>query len=336
MNRKDDHLFLAKQSTASHNSFDDMIINHHASIPKYNLDEINITTHVCGFELTTPFFINAITGGSDYAKQINQKLANIAEKCQIAMATGSFSPALKNAEYIDDFLYIHNKNIISMTNIGADKSFAAMQQALSYTNANILQIHLNTLQELLMDEGDHNFSDWSNNITTAITKLNTPIIVKEVGFGMSKETIQSLINLGVKTIDISGKGGTNFAYIENSRNNNPIEYLNNWGISTVNSLINSIPYQSQCDFIASGGIRNALDIVKCFILGAKAVGISQTFLNWVVEYDEHVVIEKVEQLKHEIKKIMCLLNCKCLSELKNIDYYLINNTLQYKLQITEK
>ncbi len=336
MNRKNDHLLLARQSTALHNSFDDMIINHHASIPKYNLDEINITTCICGFELATPFFINAITGGSEYAKQINQKLANIAEKCQIAMATGSFSPALKNSEYVDDFLYIHNKSILSMTNIGADKSFFAMQQAISYTNADILQIHLNTLQELLMYEGDHNFNEWSNNITSAITELNIPIIVKEVGFGMSKNTIHSLIDLGVKTIDISGKGGTNFAYIENSRSNNPIEYLNNWGISTVNSLLNSIPYQSQCDFIASGGVRNALDIVKCFILGAKAVGISQTFLNWVVEYEEHVVVEKIEQLKLEIKKIMCLLNCKCLSELRNIDYYLINDTLHYHQQITEK
>jgi isopentenyl-diphosphate delta-isomerase len=68
-----------------------------------------------------------------------------------------------------------------------------------------------------MPEGDRDFSNWLKNIENIVKNVGVPVIVKEVGFGMSKKALEELINIGVKTIDISGTGGTNFARIENFR-----------------------------------------------------------------------------------------------------------------------
>lgn len=330
MNRKDDHLQHALQSTTNNNEFDSMHFVHQ-SLPQYDLHDICIETSICGKKLSAPFFINAMTGGSEQSKIINQRLAKIATACDLFVASGSYSCAIKNPNLKDSFTCFknHNPNLLFAVNMGCDKVYTFIQQAILETNADIAQIHLNTLQELLMPEGDHNFSHWKKNLKDVLNFIKIPIIVKEVGFGMSKKSIQQLIHLGVKTIDISGKGGTNFAFIENSRSTQPLSYLNNWGISTVQSLLNSIPFQSQCEFIASGGIRNALDIVKALALGAKAVGLSQKVLQLLQTKTDEEIIQYFNQLKIEIKKIMCLLNCKTILELKNVDYY-FNNHYQEK------
>lgn len=333
MNRKDDHLLYAMTSTINHNSFDDMIFVHQ-SLPKYSIGEIDITTSFCGYSFSCPFYINAMTGGSNKAKKINQRLAKIAQKCDLFIATGSYSAAIKNPETKDSF-NINSDNNITATNIGVDKPVSYFHQAITETNAKIIQIHLNVLQEILMNEGDHNFNCWEENLKNMINQSPIPVIVKEVGFGMDYYTIKTLVKLGAKTIDISGKGGTNFAYIENMRNPNPLNYLNHWGISTVNSLLESKPFQDKCEILASGGVRNALDIVKCLVLGAKGVGISRLLLDYL-EYDDETVISKIEQLKTEIKKIMVLLNIKKLEDLPKVRYYLINETLDFYNQITKE
>lgn len=333
MNRKDDHLSLAMSSNTNHNSFDDMILVHQ-SLPIFNLDEIDISTTFCGIKFSSPFYINAMTGGSENARTINARLAKIAKQCDLFIATGSYSAAIKNPQTKASF-DINSAENITATNIGVDKSTNYLLKAIDETNAKVAQIHINTLQELLMDEGDHNFKHWRENLKNMISQSPIPIIVKEVGFGMDKNTIHDLIQLGAKTIDISGKGGTNFAYIENMRSKNPNYDLNNWGISTVNSLLESRHFQSQCEILASGGVRNALDIVKCFVLGAKGVGISRLLLEYL-EYDDETVIKKIQQLQLEIKKVMVLLNINKLEDLKKVRYYLIGETLQFYNQVTKE
>ncbi|WP_257610779.1 alpha-hydroxy-acid oxidizing protein, partial [Oenococcus oeni] len=120
------------------------------------------------------------------------------------------------------------------------------------------------------------------NIEAIVNAVNVPVIVKEVGFGMSKETYQSLLNVGVTYVDVSGRGGTNFVDIENERRSNKdMDYLSNWGQSTVESLLESSDFQDKLNVFASGGLRTPLDAVKCLALGAKAVGMSRPFLNQV-------------------------------------------------------
>ena len=288
----------------------------HQSIPKYNLDEIDISTSFANNYFEVPFFINAMTGGSERAKSINQKLAKIADKCGLLFVTGSYSAALKNP---DDNSYKiikeENEHIKLATNIGIDKNYTAGQKAIEDLKPLFLQIHVNLMQELLMPEGSRNFNEWENNLKEFVKKIkNTPLVLKEVGFGMTSDTIKKGIELGIKTFDISGRGGTSFAYIENRRNG---------------SLLDIQEFTEKVEIIASGGVRNPLDIIKALILGAKGVGISGTMLEIVENYSIEEAIEIVNSWKMECKMIMCALNAKKISELKNVKYVLYGKTKQF-------
>ena len=329
-NRKDDHINYALEQEKSENSFDDMELIHQ-SIPKYNLDEIDISTSFANNYFEVPFFINAMTGGSERAKSINQKLAKIADKCGLLFVTGSYSAALKNP---DDNSYKiikeENEHIKLATNIGIDKNYMAGQKAIEDLKPLFLQIHVNLMQELLMPEGSRNFNEWENNLKEFVKNIkNTPLVLKEVGFGMTSDTIKKGIELGIKTFDISGRGGTSFAYIENRRNGNRFTYLNDWGQTTLASLLDIQKFTEKVEIIASGGVRNPLDIIKALILGAKGVGISGTMLEIIENYSIEEAIEIVNSWKMECKMIMCALNTKKISELKNVKYVLYGKTKQF-------
>ena len=183
-----------------------------------------------------------------------------------------------------------------------------------------------------MPEGSRNFNEWENNLREFVQNIEIPIILKEVGFGMTEDTIKQGIKLGIKTFDISGRGGTSFAFIENMRRENSLDYLNNWGQTTVSCLLNLKDYTDKLEIIASGGVRNPLDMIKCLVLGAKAIGLSRTILKLVVKYDVESIIKIVENWKTECKMIMCALNAKNIKELQNTKYVLYGKTLEFSIQ----
>ena len=331
-NRKDDHIKYALEHESEYNSFDDVELIH-SSIPKYNLDEIDLSTHFASHDFEFPFFINAITGGSKNAKKINQKLAKVANECNLLFVTGSYSAALKNSD--DDSFNIvkkENPDLQLATNIGIDKNYTAGITAIKALNPLFLQVHVNLMQELIMPEGSRNFNEWENNLKEFVQNIEIPIILKEVGFGMTEDTIKQGIGLGIKTFDISGRGGTSFAFIENMRRENSLDYLNNWGQTTVSCLLNLKDYTDKVEIIASGGVRNPLDMIKCLVLGAKAVGLSRTILELAVKYDVENIIKIVENWKIECKMIMCALNAKNIKELQNTKYVLYGKTLEFSMQ----
>ena len=331
-NRKDDHIKYALEHESDYNSFDDVELIH-SSIPKYNLDEIDLSTHFASHDFEFPFFINAITGGSENAKKINQKLAKVANECNLLFVTGSYSAALKNSD--DDSFNIvkkENPDLQLATNIGIDKNYTAGITAIKALNPLFLQVHVNLMQELIMPEGSRNFNEWENNLKEFVQNIEIPIILKEVGFGMTEDTIKQGVRLGIKTFDISGRGGTSFAFIENMRRKNSLDYLNNWGQTTVSCLLNLKDYTDKVEIIASGGIRNPLDMIKCLVLGAKAVGLSRTILELAVKYDVENIIKIVENWKIECKMIMCALNAKNIKELQNTKYVLYGKTLEFSIQ----
>ena len=331
-NRKDDHIKYALEHESDYNSFDDVELIH-SSIPKYNLDEIDLSTHFASHDFEFPFFINAITGGSENAKKINQKLAKVANECNLLFVTGSYSVALKNSD--DDSFNIvkkENPDLQLATNIGIDKNYTAGITAIKALNPLFLQVHVNLMQELIMPEGSRNFNEWENNLKEFVQNIEIPIILKEVGFGMTEDTIKQGVRLGIKTFDISGRGGTSFAFIENMRRKNSLDYLNNWGQTTVSCLLNLKDYTDKVEIIASGGIRNPLDMIKCLVLGANAVGLSRTILELAVKYDVENIIKIVENWKIECKMIMCALNAKNIKELQNTKYVLYGKTLEFSMQ----
>lgn len=322
MNRKDDHINYALKYESSYNSFDDMELIQ-CSIPEYNLEEIDISTSFAGNKFEFPFFINAMTGGSLKGKEINRKLAKVAKKCGILFVTGSYSAALKNSE--DDSFKIvreENEGLLLATNIGADKNYKAGMQAVKDLDPLFLQVHVNLMQELIMPEGSRNFKEWETNISEVVKNVKVPVVLKEVGFGMSKKTVEKGMNLGIRTFDISGRGGTSFAYIENMRRKNKFTYLNEWGQTTLTCLLALQEYVNRVEIIASGGVRHPLDIIKSLVLGAKGVGLSRTMLKMAEEKSVQEMVEIIESWKEECRMIMCCLNAPNIEELKKVKYIL--------------
>lgn len=319
-NRKDDHIKFALKYEAPYNSFDDMELIH-SSLPDYDLDDIDLSTHFAGRDFDFPFYINAMTGGSEKGKAVNRKLAQVAQATGIIMVTGSYSAALKNDQ---DDSYPRQEEfpgLLLATNIGIDKPYKLGLQTVEEMKPIFLQVHVNLMQELLMPEGEREFKTWKSNLADYAKEMPVPIILKEVGFGMDAKTIQKAYELGIKTVDISGRGGTSFAYIENKRGGDR-SYLNEWGQTTLQSLLNAKDMMDKVEVLASGGVRNPLDMIKCLVLGAKAVGLSRTVLELVERYPVEKVIAIVNGWKDDLRLIMCALNCKTVEELQKVDYIL--------------
>lgn len=323
-NRKDEHVSLALDSFKEEKNSDfDRVKIVYNSLTSTDFNEVDLSTEFCGIKFETPFYINAMTGGSDKTLEINKQLARVAKSTGIAIASGSISAALKDESKIPSFKIMReiNSNGIIMANIGAEYSLTDARRAVEILDADILQIHINLIQELVMPEGDRSFKTWVHNIEDIVKNIGIPVIVKEVGFGMSEKTIQTLKSIGVQTIDVSGAGGTNFVTIENSRRDNKeFDYLEDFGISTLDSLINSTNYQNDIEILASGGVRNPLDILKSLILGAKGVGISGLILNTLMTKGEEETISLVNRYKQELKTLMVLVDCKNVKELKFVEF----------------
>lgn len=306
--RKKDHINIALSEKTKNTSLDKYRIEYN-SVPKFGINDLDTSTTICGKKWQWPFFINAITAGGEYCNQINQKLAEVCEKCSIEFFAGSYSPALKNEE--DKKLYPKNKSV----NLGLDKDAELILLAIKETNAKYLQLHTNPLQEMIMPEGDRNFENWYSTLELVSKKSKIPIILKETGFGMNENTIKTAISLNINAIDISGKDGTNFASIENKRSSSPSPYLEEIGYTTAESLEIAKNYRNEIDIIASGGIRNPLDVIKCLALGAKAVGVSRTFLDILINKGKDFLIDEIKKWQIEIKYLMILTNSKNIEEL---------------------
>ncbi|HGC7326493.1 TPA: type 2 isopentenyl-diphosphate Delta-isomerase [Streptococcus agalactiae] len=319
-NRKDDHIKYALKYQSPYNSFDDIELIH-SSLPKYNVNDIDLSTHFAGQSFEFPFYINAMTGGSEKGKAVNHKLAQVAQATGIVMATGSYSAALKNDEddsYPTTDLY---PDLKLATNIGLDKPLPAAESTVKAMNPIFLQVHVNVMQELLMPEGEREFHMWRSHLKEYVDNIQCPLILKEVGFGMDLQSIKDAYDIGITTVDISGRGGTSFAYIENQRGRYR-SYLNTWGQTTAQSLINAQSMMDKMDILASGGIRHPLDMVKCLVLGAKAVGLSRTVLELVERYPVDDVIAILNSWKEDLRMIMCALNCKKITDLRQVNYIL--------------
>ena len=319
-NRKDDHIKYALKYQSPYNSFDDIELIH-SSLPKYNVNDIDLSTHFAGQSFEFPFYINAMTGGSEKGKAVNHKLAQVAQAIGIVMVTGSYSAALKNDEddsYPTTDLY---PDLKLATNIGLDKPIPAAESTVKAMNPIFLQVHVNVMQELLMPEGEREFHMWRSHLKEYVDNIQCPLILKEVGFGMDLQSIKDAYDIGITTVDISGRGGTSFAYIENQRGRDR-SYLNTWGQTTAQSLINAQSMIDKMDILASGGIRHPLDMVKCLVLGAKAVGLSRTVLELVERYPVDDVIAILNSWKEDLRMIMCALNCKKITDLRQVNYIL--------------
>ena len=318
-NRKDDHIYSALKQQHVTNDFDKVRLLSN-SLCSVDVQDVDISVPMFGQTFQTPIYINAMSGGSELSKEVNQKLSFIARTFGFPMATGSLSAAIKDAQWNDSFQVINHelKDGFKIANIGLSRSKEDAQKAIDILDADVLQIHLDAAQEITMPEGDRAFKHWKDRVVEIIEFVHVPVIVKEVGFGMTRETVETLQSIGVKYIDVSGKGGTNFISIENDRRDHRLLSFESYGISTVESLLDN-QHHKNIHLFASGGIRDAYDIVKALALGAHMVGLSGYFLKLVMTHDMDKSIQLVKELMDDVKGIMAVLNASSIASLKEVD-----------------
>lgn len=320
-NRKDEHINIARALKKQSNFFDKIVFEA-TDLPDLSIDDIDLSTTFLGYAIDYPVYINAMTGGSDKAYEINEFLGKIAAHFNLPMVTGSQSIMFKDPEAIPSFTVIrkHHKGVL-VSNINPNMTLEQAKQSIETIGANALSIHLNVIQELVMTEGDRDFTKWSENIRTIVQNLNVPVIVKQVGNGLTGKTITKLKSLGVKNIDVSGSGGTSFIDIESIRSGKNNDYLKDFSIDTAQVLI-SLKDEKDLYKYASGGIRNPMDVVKALALGASAVGLSRWFLD-LTELSFEDAILKVEDFLLDLKKIMLIIGVSNIPALQKESYRII-------------
>jgi isopentenyl-diphosphate delta-isomerase len=308
--RKWDHITLACEMDPGplETGFSDIHLIHQA-LPSVNISDISLTATLFGKTLRMPLLINAMTGGSSETTDINASLARVAAEAGIGMAVGSQMAAIQDPLQKDSYAVVRKQmpQGLVLANVSANASPEQARIAVEMLEADALQLHLNPLQELLMAEGDRNFDRWKENISRIQSYITVPLVVKEVGHGLSKETVRILYGLGLRFFDTGGAGGTNFGHIELRRH--PQDHLNHfkwWGIPTAISLLEVRSVGEDVSVVASGGVYTAEDAAKALALGAKAVGIAGPILKTLMTEGGSGVLKWVEAWAADLQMIMAL------------------------------
>lgn len=324
--RKNDHIRLAdkQQSIKRSNAFDDLRVIHHA-FPDMAMRDVDLSTSVCGSSWSSPFYINAMTGGSSRSNEINTALALAAAQTGLAIASGSQHAALRDSALTASFTTIrqHTAGFV-FANVGPTVDPNQAVAAVSMLDADALQIHVNAAQEMVMPEGDRDFTSWRKRISDIIEAVQVPVIVKEVGFGLSSQSIGIIQSLGARAVDVSGQGGTDFVSIENSRRKrSEYAYLQGFGQSTALCLLDAQQHgygsKSSLEVLASGGIRNPFDVLKALVLGARAVGVSGHFLHTYLQSGSRALVEEIQSWQGQLRSLMTLVGAQTIEDLQRCD-----------------
>jgi isopentenyl-diphosphate delta-isomerase len=305
------------------------------ALPELNLDQIDTSLEFLNKKLKAPLLINAMTGGHPEVMHINRSLGAIAARAGIAMAIGSQTAGLEDPQVRDTYRAARDENPegVILANVSALSSPAMVKEAVKMIEADGVQLHLNVAQELAMTEGDRNFRGTLANIEKIIALSEVPVIVKEVGFGLSLEAVKKTYEVGVRYIDISGKGGTDFIRIEYMRSGREYrDKFRNIGISTANSLIESLSLDLPMTVIASGGFTGGSDIPCALALGAKLVGMARHFLQVLTQGSEQELNKRVDTIINDLRRTMLMAGAANLKELSEKPVIITGGTAEWLLR----
>ncbi|MBL4935888.1 type 2 isopentenyl-diphosphate Delta-isomerase [Clostridium sp. YIM B02515] len=321
--RKKEHVQHFLNGNFEGDNFFRHIYLEHNSLPELDFEKIDTRCSFLGKNISFPLMINAMTGGFKDGVRINGNLARLAEKLNIPMAVGSQAIAVADKEYESSFKIVREilKNGVVISNINAFAGVDEVLRAIDMIHADAVQIHLNPAQEIVMPEGDRNFKGVLRNIQNIVTKIDKPVIVKEIGFGISKYTANRLFDAGVRYIDIGGSGGTNFIKIESERNKEfEFSELFDWGIPTALSLLECRTVSKDLNIICSGGMKSADEIVKALCAGADMTGISGPILRELLEGGFEGAYKYLKNIIYKTKVIMLLLGKENINDLRTVPY----------------
>lgn len=285
--RKDDHLNIVLDRRAGHHGVGtglDALQFEHCALPELDLDAIDLRSSLAGISLRAPLLISSMTGGADRSAAINHHLAEAAQALGIAMGVGSQRVGLRsgNDQGLTRELRRLAPDVPLLGNIGAAQllehdGLDLARRSVDALQADALIIHLNPLQEAVQAEGDRDWRGVLDAIRRTVDSVGVPVIVKEVGAGISAQVAAALVSAGVQIIDVAGVGGTSWAAVEAERAMSPADRevalaFSNWGIPTATSITNVRQTLPDVTLIASGGIRNGIDAAKAICLGADVIG----------------------------------------------------------------
>ncbi len=331
--RKDEHLSVVKKEKIEFEQtttwFEHVHLIHQA-LPEIRLSDVDASTEFLGFKLAAPLLIDCMTGGTENGKEANRAFASAAKSLGLGMGVGSERVAIFDENAVESFAVVRDvaPDIFVMGNIGGAQlakglSIDQVKKAVEIIKANALVIHLNPLQELVQPEGEPEFAGVLERIKEVVKALNVPIIVKEVGAGISREVAVKLQLAGVSAINVAGAGGTSWAKIEGLRakkSGNDAKYelsklFGEWGIPTAASII-EVRSVSSLPIIASGGIRNGLHVAKSIALGADVSAMALPVMKEYMKDGEEGVVKLLSRVIEEYRAALFLTGARTTKELK--------------------
>ncbi|GHD54770.1 type 2 isopentenyl-diphosphate Delta-isomerase [Streptomyces galbus] len=320
--RKDDHVRLAieqQDGPRGVNQFDEVTFVHHALVG-IDRQDVSLATAFAGVSWPVPIYINAMTGGSAKTGIINRDLAIAARETGVPIASGSMNAYFKDPSCADTFSVLRKENPdgFVIANVNANATVDNVWRAIELIRADALQIHVNTAQETAMPEGDREFSHWPGQIEKIASAVDVPVILKEVGNGLSRQTVLAVKDLGVSVADVSGRGGTDFARIENGRRElGEYAFLHGWGQSAPACLLDA--QGVDLPLLASGGVRNPLDVARALALGAKGVGASGGFLRTLLDGGVDALIGQLTTWLDQLAALQTMLGARTPADLTRCD-----------------
>ena len=307
----------------------------HNALPEIDFEEIDTSVTFLGHRFSAPIIIDSMTGGTDEATTINGRLAELAEKYGFGMGLGSQRAGLRSSDLAGTYSVARRNapKAFLIANVGGAQLAKGLgvddaTKMIDMIGANALVIHLNPLQELIQPEGEPRYRGVLSKISELVKSVGVPVIVKEVGAGISKEVAVRLEMAGVAAVNVAGSGGTSWAGVEKIRAdvaNNTVksnlgEILWDWGIPTAAALI-EVKAAVRIPVIASGGLRNGIDIAKCIALGASMAALAYPFLRSASKSIE-ALFGFADILLEELKSAMFLTGAKNVASLSASRYVL--------------
>ncbi|MFH0848745.1 MAG: type 2 isopentenyl-diphosphate Delta-isomerase [archaeon] len=343
--RKIDHLRICATKDVQSSGvtgFEDLTLMHN-SLPEIDAADVELGTVLLDHHLSAPLVIEAMTGGAQEAKPINKRLAAAAKEYGIAMGVGSQRAAIEKDSLVSTFSIARETapEAFLIANIGAPQLSAGYgveeaKKAVEMISADALAIHLNPLQESIQPEGEAKGRGVIQKIAEIADNVDVPLIVKETGAGISGVTAKRLREAGASAIDVSGRGGTDWAKVEAYRPRASPELISKadafsmWGISTVASIL-EVTQSTEVTVIASGGLRNGVDAAKSIALGATGAGFASQLLVAAMT-NEKSLFRRIDRILDELKTAMFLTGSKTVEDLKRVDLVISGQTLNWAMQ----
>jgi len=303
----------------------------HQAVPELDLAQVNTETVFFGRRLSAPLLISSMTGGTERALAINRTLAEAAQEAGIAMGLGSQRAALEDPSLAETYnVRSVAPDILLFANLGAVQlnygiTVDDCRHAVDMVQADALILHFNALQEAVQPEGDGNFSGLLARVEAVCRGLEVPVIAKEVGWGFSPDAVRRLADAGVAAIDVAGSGGTSWSEVEyyrapTAQHANVARAFADWGIPTADAIRYAREAAPHLPVIASGGLRDGVDVAKCLALGADLGGLAGPFLKAAAVSVEAVRL-KIWELQTQLRVAMFASGAADIAALKRTPLY---------------